>query len=163
MSASMPQPVSRTAQQDVVAGLALRAAGPGVARSTLDGLDGDAADPGDGVAGVDDEVGEDLVDLAGIDVDRPQRRSRAATASSMSSPIRRCSIFSMPPMVSFRSSTRGLTVCRRAKASSCRVRSPDRAAALLDLLQVLAELRLSPAGSSSARLDVAQDAPGACC
>ena len=50
-------------------------------------------------------------------------------ASSMSSPISRRSILSMPATVSLRSSTRGLTVCLRANASSCRVRSADLRAA----------------------------------
>ena len=42
---------------------------------TIARLDGDLADAGDGVAGVDAQVGQDLVDLGGVHLDRPQVRS----------------------------------------------------------------------------------------
>ena len=40
------------------------------------GLDGDLAHPGDGVPGVDAKIRQKLVDLGGVNLDRPQARSR---------------------------------------------------------------------------------------
>ena len=65
-------------------------------------LDGDRADVGDGVAGVDAQIGQDLVDLGGVHLDRPQT-AFGRQARSMSSPMSRCSILSMPATVSFKS------------------------------------------------------------
>ena len=39
-------------------------------------FDGDLADSGDGVPGVDAQIGQDLVDLGGVHLDRPQVRAR---------------------------------------------------------------------------------------
>ena len=39
-------------------------------------LDGDLTHPGDGVPGVDAKIGQNLVDLGGVNLDLPQARSR---------------------------------------------------------------------------------------
>ncbi len=57
----------------------------------------------------------------------------------MSSPIRRCNIFSILAITVFRSSTWGVSTCCRLKASSCRVRDAARSPApLISFTNVLA-------------------------
>ena len=50
----------------------------GLVEDGVSRFDGDLADAGDGVPGVDAEVGQDLVDLGRVHLDRPQVRLRAA-------------------------------------------------------------------------------------
>ena len=77
-------------------------------------------------------------------------------ARSMSSPISRWIIFCVPATASFRSSTFGLTVCLRAKASSCPVISAERCAARRISMQVLVQ-RLPGLHLRQRHLHVADD------
>ena len=73
----MPQPSSLTASMHVVAGDEARVGGAvGLVEGDVFRLDGDLAHAGDGVPGVDAKVGQNLVDLGGVHLDRPQARAR---------------------------------------------------------------------------------------
>ena len=94
---SIPVPVSRHGEHHVGAGRDV-VVGAGVLVVELDvrGLDGQLAALRHGVARVDGEVHDDLLDLARVGLDVPEAARRRAIVSSMSSPSRRRSIFSMP-------------------------------------------------------------------
>ena len=79
-SGAMPVPVSVDAERDVLAGPQSRSA-PRARRATVGGLDGEPAALGHGVAGVDAEVEERVLELVGVDQRRPEAR-RAATTST---------------------------------------------------------------------------------
>ena len=125
---SIPQPLSLTASSTYSPARALPIGAAGFVEGDGPSFYGDLAVACDGVSGVHAQIGEDLVDLGGVHLHRPQLLPGSQT-SSMSSPISLCSILSIPSTVSFRSSTLGATVCLRAKARSCRVRSAERSAA----------------------------------
>ena len=81
------------------------------------GVDAQGAPVGHGVAGVDGQVDQYLLDLAGVGEDGPQVSARLMN-SSMSAPRVRRRSSSTPLTLSLRSSTWGWTTSRRAKASS---------------------------------------------
>ncbi len=88
-------------------------------------LDGHLAHTRNGIAGIDAQIGRIWSICAGSIFTGPKAEPGCQTRS-ISSPMRRRRILSIPSTVSFRSSTRGLMVCFRAKARSCRVISVDR-------------------------------------
>jgi len=88
------------------------AAGVGDVQLDIGRLDGDAAAAGHGVAGVNGEVQQDLLQLTGVHLTRPGR-APASTTHSMSSPIRRRSIFSASATAALRVDDLGTITCRR--------------------------------------------------
>ena len=81
----------------------------------------EAAARGHGIAGVDRQVHQQLLDLSRVDAHGPTSGA-SEVAISTRSPIRRRSRRSTSDTSALSSTTRGCMTCRRLKASSCRVR-----------------------------------------
>ena len=99
------------------------------------GFDGELAALRHGVASVDRQVHDDLVDLARIGADAPTATAPGTMTRSMSSPIMRVSIFRFSVTTSFRSRTLGASICLRLKASNCRVSEVARRRGVGNLLR----------------------------
>jgi hypothetical protein len=126
-----PWPCVATGQGDVAAGSIASSFSPTVG---VRGLDRDRAAVRHRVAGVDDEVHHDLVQLAGVGLDRAERGSSSvvsATSSPISGRQHRLELEHDP----FRLSSSGIRTCLRLKASSWRVSSAARSVALADLVE----------------------------
>jgi len=107
------------------AGKALVNSAIGLVEDGVLGFDGHLSHPGDGVRALTQRFARSWSICEGS-ILTGHKPAPGIKTRSMSSPISRRIILSMPATVSFRSSTRGETICLRAKASSCRVRSAER-------------------------------------
>ena len=83
-----------------------------------------------GVARVDGKVDDDLLELAGVDVDAGSGSSRSTVSSSTSSPMTRSSILRGVDDDALEGHDVGPMTCWRLNASSCRVRPAASSAAL---------------------------------
>ena len=126
------------------------------------GLDRQRAAVRHGVARVDREVHDDLLDLPAVGLHAAPAPAARLSTTFTSSPIRRPSIARMSVTTTFRSSSVGSMICLRLNARSWRVSAGGALAGLLDLADVRLARIVRDRGRP-AQLAVARESPSAGC